>query len=613
MKKYKVIGRNKDTLLKKTAEKLNVDISLIGYEIKGEEIKDDGSKVIILEVWIKEKSEILEDKVEKKVTQVKKEIEIKKETENRKKEIEDIIKLSIDKTGVYVQIEEKTNFNTVVDFIMEKEIKDPEFDSINDAFNNIGKKVKIAEYVEGIYEESKIDIEISEDNMKAYVAITKPRGMSIPKVENVIAAAEAVGIKNGINKDAIKEIIISKNFGEKVFFAKGTEPVNGRDGYIEYKIKLAENKDKLKPTAEDGGKVDFKNLDIVENVQVGQILAVKKLPEQGKIGMDILGNEIPAQDGIEIDIEEGKNTILSEDGINLSATIDGMVSMIGKKIDVLNVFVVEEVGIASGNVNFSGSVVVKRDVQADYSIKAEGNIIVNGNVEKAFLSSDGDITVKGACFGKGEGELHSKNDLLLNFIESTKVEAEGNVIVNEGIMNCDVTAGKKILVVDRKGTIVGGDLKAAEGVEAINIGSTRSIKTEIEVGVNPHILESIKKIEIEIDETRKKMEQVEKNLNFLQDMKNSAGENFPEDKEDMLKKMTSAKFTMAKSIKKLEIELEEMKKTAGNVKNAVVAVHNICYAGVKVKIRKGSYTVKEPLINVKFYYDNGEVKITSLS
>lgn len=609
MKKYRVIGRNRDTLLKKTAEKLNTDISLIGYEIKGEEIKEDGTKVIILDVWVKEKNEVIENKAEKLI----KDTEDKKIEVLKKKEIDDIIKLTIDKSGVYLQIEEKANFNTVVDFIMEKEIKEPEFDSINEAFNNIGRKVKIAEYEEGIYEESKIDIEVSEDKMRAYVLITKPRGMNIPKVENVIKEAEEKGIKIGVKKDIIQDIIFSKNFGEKVFFAEGIEPVNGRDGYIQYKIKTAENKEKLKPTAEDGGKVDFKNLDIVENVATGQVLAVKISQEKGEKGKDIFGNEIEAKDGVEIDIEEGKNTILSEDGMSLTAAIDGMVSMTGKKIDVLNVFVIEEVGIASGNVNFSGSIVVKKDVQADYSIKAEGNIVVNGNVEKAFISSDGDITIKGACFGKGEGELHSKNDLLLNFIESTKVEAEGNVIVNEGIMNCNVTSGKKILVVDRKGTIVGGELQAAEGVEAINIGSTRSIKTEIEVGVNPHILENIKKIEIEIEDTKKKMDQVEKNLNFLQEMKNSSGGNLAEDKEDMLNKMTAAKFTMAKSIKKLDIELEEMRKTSGNVKNAVVAVHNICYAGVKVKIRKGSYTVKEPLVNVKFYYDNGEVKITSLT
>ena len=119
--------------------------------------------------------------------------------------------------------------------------------------------------------------------------------------------------------------------------------------------------------------------------------------------------------------------------------------------------IVPGVTIGKNSVIGAGSVVVKKDIQADYSINAEGNVIVNGNVEKAFITADGDITVKGACFGKGEGIIKSKNDVLMNFIESTKVEAEGNIIVNEGIMNCEVTAGKKILVVDRKGTIVGGN------------------------------------------------------------------------------------------------------------------------------------------------------------
>jgi hypothetical protein len=53
-----------------------------------------------------------------------------------------MIIISIDSSGVYLQIEEKINFNKVIDFIMEKEIKDPEFDSINEAFNNIGKRLR---------------------------------------------------------------------------------------------------------------------------------------------------------------------------------------------------------------------------------------------------------------------------------------------------------------------------------------------------------------------------------------------------------------------------------------------------------------------------------------
>lgn len=609
MKKYRVIGRNRDTLLNKTAEKLNVDIALIGYEIKSEEIKEDGSKIYTIDVWVKEKEEIT-PKAVKKVEEVK---EVKKTEQSKKKEIEEIIQITIDNTGVYLQIEEKVSFNTVVDFIMEKEIKEPVFDSINEAFNNIGKKVKIAEYTEGVYEESKIEIEISENKMKAYVSITKPRGTNLPKVENVVKAAEDLGIVNGINKEIIKNIIDSKKFGEKILFAEGVEPVDGKSGYIKYNIKTAANKQKLKPMAEDGEKVDFKNLDIVENVKAGQVLAVKISPELGKKGIDILGNEIEAKDGFEIQIEAGKNTTISEDGINLIANTDGMVNMVGKRIDVLDVFVVEEVGLATGDIDFAGSVLVKNDVQADYNIKAEGNVIVNGNVESSSIYSDGDVTIKGACFGKEVGIINSKNDIILNFIESTKLEADGNIIVNEGIMNCNVTAGKKILLVDKKGTIVGGDLKAAEGIEAINIGSSRGIKTEIEVGVNPKVLEDIKKIELEIDENHKKMEQVEKNLNFLQEMKSSMGEKLPEDKEDMLKKMNIAKFTMAQKIKELEIELEDLKTAAGNIKNAVVSVHNICYAGVKIKIRKGSYTVKEPLVNVKFYYDNGEVKMTSLT
>ena len=104
MKKYRVIGRNRDTLLKKTAEKLNVDVSLIGYEVKSEELKEDGSKVITLDVWIKENKEILEEiKIEKEIKEIKK-------VEKKKKEIGDIVQITIEKNGVYLQIEEKLHY-----------------------------------------------------------------------------------------------------------------------------------------------------------------------------------------------------------------------------------------------------------------------------------------------------------------------------------------------------------------------------------------------------------------------------------------------------------------------------------------------------------------------
>lgn len=610
MKKYRVIGRNIINLVSRVSDKLGVPVEKIGYEIKKEEKDENGGNVIVLDVWVKEEIVSQENVLPKE--DKNDELQKTESVEEKKKVNNEPIILEIEESGVYLTLNGKPNFNNVVDYIMDKEIKEPEFDAINEAYSNPGKRIKIAEYFEGVYQKSKIDISISDDKMKAYVLLTKPRGVVFTSVEEIVSEASKQGIIFGINEERLKDIINGKKYDERYVFAEGREAINGKNGKIDYKIKTIETKNKLKPTENDDGKVDFKNIDVVENVVKGTVLAVKILPGSGITGKNIFGEDIIARDGVEVFFEQGKNTEISEDGLELKAAIDGMVNINGKRIDVTNVYVVEEVGLTSGNIKFVGGVLVKGDVLPDYEIDADGNVEVKGNVEKAKIVSNGDVIIHGSCFGKSSGIIKSGNDVIVNFVESTHIEAEGNVIVNEGIMNSTVIAGKKVILVDKKGTVVGGEIRAAEGVEVINLGSSRSIKTDIEVGINPKVLEEIKNLEIEIEDVKKKMEQVEKNLNLLQNIKESMGDKMPADKEELLEKMIGAKFLMSKTIKEKENTLYERQLNVQDIKSATVCVHDVCYPGVKIKIRKGIYTSKEALRNVKFYYEGAEVKMTYL-
>lgn len=70
-------------------------------------------------------------------------------------------------------------------------------------------------------------------------------------------------------------------------------PVNGTDAYIDYKFETDKTKLRLKETA--NGQVDFKELNLIQNVVVGQPLAVKVLPQRGKGGKTILGRYLEAK------------------------------------------------------------------------------------------------------------------------------------------------------------------------------------------------------------------------------------------------------------------------------------------------------------------------------
>ena len=58
-------------------------------------------------------------------------------------------------------------------------------------------------------------------------------------------------------------------------------------------------------------------------------------------------------------------------------------------------------------------------------------------------------------------------------------------------MNCDVSAGGRVLCNGKKANILGGRIKAGVLISAKNIGSPANPTTELIVGVNPKLLKKI--------------------------------------------------------------------------------------------------------------------------
>ena len=74
-----------------------------------------------------------------------------------------------------------------------------------------------------------------------------------------------------------------------------------------------------------------------------------------------------------------------------------------------------------------------------YTVKATGDITVNGAVEGATLISGGKIVIKRGMQGMEKGVMRAGGDIISNFIESSKVHASGRIIT-DAIMHSDVEA-----------------------------------------------------------------------------------------------------------------------------------------------------------------------------
>ncbi|MGL6174619.1 MAG: flagellar assembly protein A, partial [Cellulosilyticaceae bacterium] len=137
--------------------------------------------------------------------------------------------------------------------------------------------------------DEKINVEISPDKMFGVMVFTQPEheGRKLTE-EEIKMAIDEKGIKYGIDEVLLKEICTERKYNYKYFIAKGKAPTIGQNAVIDYQFNV-EVLQKIIPTLKEDGSVDFKNLNIMNNVKRDDVLAIKVSPKVGEDGYNIFG------------------------------------------------------------------------------------------------------------------------------------------------------------------------------------------------------------------------------------------------------------------------------------------------------------------------------------
>jgi hypothetical protein len=465
-----------------------------------------------------------------------------------------------------------------------------------------GKPVKMGEWTPRPEWDGTMSIEVTEDEMQAYVHFVAPRyaGRNMD-FDDVVNALRSNGVAAGLLDNAIKEYLETMDYSKPLLAAEGEPARHGKDAFVDYKVRI----DKTQITFEEDKetkRVDFKDLDLLENVVVGQVLAVKVPAEEGVPGRTVTNRVISAKPGKDIVMRHGKGTILSEDGTELTAEINGQVVFQGGRLSVEPVYFIKgDVSLETGNIVFLGSVVVGGNVQDNFTVKAAGNIEVKGTVQKAFLEAEGDIIVRQGIVGRDEAKIESTGgSIYTKFIQSANIVAEKDVIVSEGILHSFVDAGIKIMCNGKRAKIVGGRLRAGEEVNARFIGADASTKTEVRVGINPKVHQQL----VDIDKVKRQVEEeldkVKKDVTTLTIQKTNAGGKLPADKEEMLGKMKAQQQKLSARQTEISMELEELRAYLGMLQGkGRVCAEKTLFPGVDIYIKDKKYEVKDPYNYIK--------------
>jgi uncharacterized protein (DUF342 family) len=303
---------------------------------------------------------------------------------------------------------------------------------------------------------------------------------------------------------------------------------------------------------------------------------------------------------------------MSEDKMKLFADCDGNLYIKDKKLMVNPTFEVNgDVDYGVGNINFIGPVTVTGSVREGFEVSSGNELRVDGVVEGATLSAEGDMVIKTGVRGAGKAKLIAKGNVIINYIDQAFVRSERSVKVADVILNSDIGARFDVVVGGgKKGQIVGGKVVAGSEVVCEILGSEMEPRTDILVGQLPEILEECRQIQEDLKLYETQIDKIDANVDFLKDLQ-KAGELKP-DKQELLAKITKAKFQIKAQYGAARKRLDELERDADeNRLDGCVRVRNICYPGVSITIRGVRYIVREKLRFTKFVYEDGEIKIKS--
>ena len=209
-----------------------------------------------------------------------------------------------------------------------------------------------------------------------------------------------------------------------------------------------------------------------------------------------------------------------------------------------------------------------------------------------------------------KGILKSMGNVVAKYIENSTVETIGN-ITSEAIMHSKIKCGGSVIVEGKKGLIVGGIIRAGKEVNAKVIGSHMATSTEIEVGIDPTIVERYRQLKDELSNVKKEIIKTNQAIDLLNKLQEA--NKLTDAKREMLLKSIRTKVFLNDRLKSIKNEITELDPLMEERDDGRVRVFNIIHPGVKVTIGTASMYIREEIKYCTLYKDNADIRTSSYS
>ncbi|MCW8833164.1 MAG: FapA family protein, partial [Colwellia sp.] len=376
--------------------------------------------------------------------------------------------------------------------------------------------------------------------------------------------------------------------------ATGKQAINGKDAVIKPLVESAQSRI-LRPKKREDGSVDMRDLGDIICVKVGDPLA-KKIPlTTGKQGYTVTATPLSPEPGNDVELVPGEGTTISSANENILVSEKvGLPKLIANGMEVDEVYKIKDVTVATGNINFTGSVIIEGDVTEGMKVIASGDVTVGGFVESALVEAGGDVTISGGIIGRKHDveetkvtdvkmsvSVNAKGSIYAKYAQYAQINCGKDVRIENQLLHSLLNINGQLKVGTEEqanGKLIGGYIKAGTRVSAGIVGATAGSNTIIN-------------FEHEIVKLKEQMHDIESRLKFdsakTNELKAATNKlkKLPKDKAkpEMLAKVISTYQFHAKRLGEILLEKEAHEKaTQDYMESVYIEATEKLYHGVEL-------------------------------
>ena len=428
-------------------------------------------------------------------------------------------------------------------------------------------------------------VEINTDSTTCRASCLPRKTASSIVPGDLLGVLREFNVVSGINIKDVEAFCEAVGKGEaqkRVVLARAVPPQPGKDGFIEYLVKVSSKEPEYKENPD--GREDFHYLHLFDNVTKDQVIARLHQPEEPQDGINIMGQPItlPGTPLAKAVVKAGPGVVADEDKVTLRAAMDGRVIQEHNTLSVTDHYAVaHDVDFAVGHIDFCGYVEIRGDVLDGFNVRGAKGIDITGVVGGCKIDSNGDINIRGGISGEHTATIHCGGNLSARFIDGATVEAMGNVVVKNEVINSVVkTAGA--IIID-SGTLAGGEHIALQGIEVRTAGTQIALQTKLLAGADFRSVDQINSLKTELEDIAKELDKCAVMLGpYLHNLKASA--RLTPDAKNHLQELITKVDNLKKRREEIDTILATLQLESNEKANPKINILGLLHAGCVVHL-----------------------------